>query len=48
MDKFGKQRLQDFDLDPTYINLNHGSFGATPKIVTEARRKLENQMEFSP
>lgn len=35
---FGKQfRLKYFDFDPEYIPLNHGSFGAVPKPVTERR-----------
>lgn len=35
---FGKQRLQDFYLDPTYINLNHGSYGSCPKQVVAFKR----------
>jgi isopenicillin-N epimerase len=25
-----------FDLDPTITHLNHGSFGAVPRVVSEA------------
>ncbi len=32
---FGKARLADFLIDPTYTNTNHGSYGYTPKIVLE-------------
>ena len=40
MDSFGKQRLIDFYLDPTYININHGSYGSCPRSVMDAKRKL--------
>lgn len=35
MDQFGKQRLKDFEVDPNYINVNHGSYGISPKVVLE-------------
>ena len=41
MDTFGKQRLTDFYLDPTSININHGSFGLCPKVVIDAKKKHE-------
>ena len=31
---FGKSMLQFFDIDPKYININHGSYGSTPSVVT--------------
>ena len=40
MDQFGKQRLQDFYIDPTYINVNHGSYGASPKTVMAHKREF--------
>jgi hypothetical protein len=39
--KFGKQRLDDFFVDKTYTNLNHGSFGYTPKTVLAFKHQLE-------
>lgn len=41
MDPFGKKRLPDFYLDPTYININHGSYGTCPKSVMTIKRQLE-------
>ncbi len=38
--KFGKQRLDDFYVDKTYTNLNHGSYGYTPKSVFSYKRQL--------
>ena len=38
MEQFGKKRLADFYIDPTYINVNHGSYGYTPKKVIQHRR----------
>jgi hypothetical protein len=36
---FGKNLLTDFYIDPTYININHGSYGYSPKVVYAAKRK---------
>jgi len=47
MDSFGKQRLADFEVDPAYINVNHGSYGYTPKVVLEEQRKYSKQCEFN-
>ena len=38
MDLFGKERIKDFYIDPTYINVNHGSYGASPKVVMAHQR----------
>ena len=46
MDTFGKQRLTDFYLDPTSININHGSFGLCPKVVIDAKKKHEQRINF--
>jgi len=31
-----------------YVNLNHGSFGSTPRVVLEAQRAFTQQMEAMP
>ena len=46
--QFGKKRLADFCLDPDYVNINHGSYGCSPRVVLDARRKLEERMDFNP
>ena len=46
--KFGKHLLPLFYLDPTYININHGSYGSPPREVGEVYHKLQEQMDFSP
>jgi len=38
----------DFVLDPELVFLNHGSFGATPRTVLDARLRLEHEMERNP
>jgi len=37
-----------FCLDPTTVHLNHGSFGAAPRGVIEARRAWEDRIEADP
>lgn len=37
-----------FLLDPTIIFLNHGSFGATPQSVFEAKVNLQRELEADP
>jgi len=37
-----------WSLDPSVVYLNHGSFGATPKAVQEARRAWEERLEAEP
>jgi isopenicillin-N epimerase len=42
-------RVRDaFDLDPTITHLNHGSFGAVPRVVSEAQRGLRARAEANP
>ena len=45
---FGHQMLQYFGLDPTYTNLNHGSYGSPPKSVTASAAEWEAKVELNP
>lgn len=47
MSEFGKKRLGDFYLDPSYINVNHGSYGSCPRVVMEYKRKMEELCDFN-
>ena len=38
----------EFKLDPNFIYLNHGSFGACPKPIFEERSKWQNELEKHP
>jgi len=38
----------DFLLDPEVVFLNHGSFGATPRVVFEEYQRLQLEMERNP
>lgn len=46
--KFGADMRANFLLDPNCTFLNHGSYGATPKVVFEVLKKWQLQMESSP
>lgn len=39
---------RDFFLDPTVIFLNHGSFGATPRVLLDVQRSWQEKMELQP
>ena len=45
---FGHVLLPLFMLEKGYVNLNHGSFGATPRSVIEGEHRWEAQMELNP
>lgn len=37
-----------FDLDPRITHLNHGSFGAVPRVVAEEQRRWRDRAEANP
>ena len=37
-----------FDLDPAVVHLNHGSFGAVPRVVAETQRGWRDRAEANP
>ncbi|KAF9035625.1 pyridoxal phosphate-dependent transferase [Panaeolus papilionaceus] len=45
---FGHACLELYSLDPEYLNLNNGSYGTTPKPVTQAIEELTLRVERSP
>ncbi|KAF9465637.1 pyridoxal phosphate-dependent transferase [Collybia nuda] len=45
---FGHGMHKYFGFDPTYINLNHGSYGSTPLPVTAAINKMTLEIEANP
>ncbi len=40
--------LDAFDLDPDTVHLNHGSFGAVPRVVSEQQRRVRARGEANP
>ena len=46
--QFGRARLADFSLAPGVAHLNHGSYGAAPRIVTDAAQVWRERMEADP
>ncbi|HBK04934.1 MAG TPA: aminotransferase [Acetobacteraceae bacterium] len=38
----------EWDLDPAFLTVNHGSFGATPRTVIAAQRAWQDRMERQP
>ncbi|NJK63025.1 MAG: aminotransferase class V-fold PLP-dependent enzyme [Synechococcaceae cyanobacterium SM2_3_1] len=45
---FGVKARQHWCLDPECIFLNHGSFGATPRVVLEAQHQWQQRLEAQP
>ncbi|KAI8957316.1 PLP-dependent transferase [Daldinia sp. FL1419] len=45
---FGKRALQQFDFNPSHRNLNHGSFGASPRDVRNKLRLYQDRAEETP
>ena len=46
--QFGHARLADFSLAPGVAHLNHGSYGAAPRVVTDAAQVWRQRMEADP
>ena len=42
------RRHPEWDLDPDFLTVNHGSFGATPKSVVAAQRDWQDRLERQP
>ncbi|KAL4920184.1 pyridoxal phosphate-dependent transferase [Aspergillus aurantiobrunneus] len=45
---FGAPMKTHFPTDPTYRNLNHGSFGAYPDQLLKAQQSLQKSLESAP
>lgn len=45
---FGHSLLKLFLLDPSYVNINHGSYGSSPKYVHEKLIQYQNRAETNP
>ena len=37
-----------FALDPSVVHLNHGSFGAVPRVVSQAQHRVRERVEANP
>ena len=48
MKDYGHSMLSHFRLSPGYLNLNHGSFGATPRYVYEQQQEYNTMSEAYP
>ncbi len=48
MPTLGHALRSEFHLDPDFITVNHGSYGATPKRVLAAQDRWRRQMEAQP
>ena len=46
--QFGHQLVQLFAMNSSYINLNHGSYGVVPRVVTAAMYKFDALTEECP
>ncbi|CAF1424330.1 unnamed protein product [Adineta steineri] len=45
---FGHSLLPLFSLDPSYININHGSYGSAPKYIHDKLREYQMKAEYNP
>jgi isopenicillin-N epimerase len=48
MPLLGKAVRHEWALDPDFLSVNHGSFGATPRVVLGAQRQWQQRMEAQP
>jgi len=46
--RFGAAIRHEWDLDPDWLTVNHGSYGATPRVVLAAQREWQRRMEAQP
>ena len=46
--EFGHGMKELWALDDSYVNMNHGSYGATPREVTAAAIKYREEVERNP
>lgn len=46
--QLGPSLLPYFQMEPGYTNINHGSYGAPPRVVAQALRHYEDRMERCP
>jgi histidinol-phosphate/aromatic aminotransferase/cobyric acid decarboxylase-like protein len=46
--QYGHELLKLFALNSSYLNLNHGSFGAVPRVVTANMQKWDAATEECP
>ncbi|HVC62511.1 MAG TPA: aminotransferase class V-fold PLP-dependent enzyme [Acetobacteraceae bacterium] len=44
----GRAVRHEWLLDPDFVSVNHGSFGATPRVVLTAQQDWQRQMEAQP
>ena len=48
MPLLGNAVRHEWALDPDFLSVNHGSFGATPRVVLAAQREWQQRMEAQP
>ncbi|KAJ5088936.1 Pyridoxal phosphate-dependent transferase major region subdomain 1 [Penicillium argentinense] len=46
--RFGHEMRRHFSFAPGYTNLNHGSFGASPKAIRDKAEQLREECETTP
>jgi isopenicillin-N epimerase len=44
----GQPIRTEWDLDPAFLTVNHGSFGAAPRVVIASQRAWQDRMERQP